>query len=956
MSLSNRTRRGLIYIVSIVTSLLFAASPSCDRNVSSGEPLPAKKITSGHVGADPQQWAEKEAREAVSRIRKGHPKLFLTPERITEIRQQAVTSKKYFFDLLVKKMHGVQAALFYALGEGKSLGLPKTREEYGRIAAEALMTDIARNDKKVKIDDLALIYDWAHDALTPGEKQAFVTFCKSRVGSKLPVHLGKQHGYRAPPTPQGWLPLIAIYGDGIEDEYARRLLTEGIRDTLFDNLAMEQVAGGDGGYADGTGYYLLVGGTFYPFLALGIASDTDFFFQHEVTAKIPNFLIHTMLPMKIRRVGWDESSIYFAMFHDNWTSTPREYGSPGNSFRMKLAVTAAEYKRRGDEKRAGLYFWLLEQMGGIHYITDQTVQFILNDWSIKPLSPSEAGFSTVGTLGWDEEKGRIDRDRFGKKSGIGWISMRSAWDDPDATFAILRAEPFRYHGHQHRDSLGFMIAKGEELAIAHAGNYMVWYEGGPLDSDNPGWAQMGNFFSRTISSSNLLVYNPAEDFDGFSNDGGQRFVSYWDDKWGRTYNGTKDGNDRDLGGLTGFDQGEDFVYVSADATRAYNSSIVTSGGNPPKVKQVKREFVYLRSPGGNEESFVIYDRVDAVKPEFRKIWLLQLRAKPELDGEHEVVVGDEKGGIHISEDTSSFRIVQERAELSGDILLPKEGNRVFRRLGGWVETRLKESMKADENGPVDIEVESTEGLPDHPVVIITDQEPDPGREIYDKYNQWPKIVHADSTPVGRRTAFFCEGKTDPDRGAAKLLDCVRATRSAPGFDMPAGSRVIQEFRHMGVEGADRDRLSERINYPWGFGLGYNYGDGNLYGLWRIEVSPKKASGADRFLHVLHPSLKGGGGAKSELVESVDGTVQGALVGSKAVLFSRETAPLREGSYKLPERGRMWQLLCNLAPGRKYEIRQDGEIIVTGEASGQGVLHFEAAAKSGGSEFHFAVAD
>jgi len=53
---------------------------------------------------------------------------------------------------------------------------------------------------------------------------------------------------------------------------------------------------------------------------------------------------------------------------------------------------------------------------------------------------------------------------------------------------------------------------------------------------------------------------------------------------------------------------------------------------------------------------------------------------------------------------------------------------------------------------------------------------------------------------------------------------------------------------------------------------------------------------------------------------------------------------------------MWQLLCNLAPGRKYEIRQDGEIIVTGEASGQGVLHFEAAAKSGGSEFHFAVAD
>jgi hypothetical protein len=954
--ISKRYWPGTMICFVFVLILACAFAISCNQTASSEKPLPAQKTSAVPEETDPQQWAEEIAREAVSKIRRGHPKIFLTPERVPELRRQILTSKKRYFSLLIKKMQGVQAALFYVLGGEEDLGLSRTREEYGRIAAEALMSGINSNDPKVKLDDLTLIYDWAHGALTVEEKEAFVTFCKSSLGNQLPVHVGRRHGYRTSPTPQGWLPLIALYGDGLDDAYARKLLTQGIRDTLLDNLAMEQVAGKNGGFADGTGYFLVLGGTFYPFLALGIATDSDFFFEHEVITKIPNFLLYSMLPFKIRRVDWEDGSNYFAMFHDNWTSTTRDYRSVGRKFKKKLTVLAAEYRRRGDEKKAGLYYWLLQQMGGVFYMTRDVVSFVLYDWSIDPLSPAEVGFSTVGALGWDEEEGRIDRDRFGKKGGIGWISMRSSWDNPDATFAIFRADPFRYHGHQHRDSLAFMIAKGEELAIAHAGNYMVWYEGGPPGSDNPGWPQMHNFFSRTISSNNLLVYNPSEQFSGFSNDGGQRFVSYRDDKWGRTYNGTADGNYRDLGGLIRYERGRDFVYAAADATRAYNSTSVTSGGNPPKVKLVQREFVSLGSSGGDEDYFVIYDRIDSVKPEFKKIWLLQLRAKPEFDGRHDVVVGEEAGGIHLSEDTSSFRVVQERAELSGSILLPRKGNRVVRRLGGWIETLLMQPLKADDNGPIDIEVESTEGLPDHPVVIITDQKPNPVREVFDQYSVWPKINHATSKSFGRRVAYFCDSKTEPSGRPARLLGCTRATKSAPGFDMPAGARVIQEFRHMGIEGVDRGRDAERINYPWGFGLGYNYGDGNQYGLWRIEVSPKKASEADAFLHVLHPSMKGRGVLHAELIESEDGDVHGALVGSRAVLFSREATPLRRGSYRLPGGRKTWQLLCNLIPEAKYEIRHDGKIILTKAASGQGILHFKTGASSGDSNFQFAVVE
>ncbi|MCK5217888.1 hypothetical protein KAR10_00090, partial [bacterium] len=648
---------------------------------------------------------------------------------------------------------------------------------------------------------------------------------------------------------------------------------------------------------------------------------------------------------------------YFATFHDHWTLTNKEYGSGGNLLVNRFAITAAEYRRRGDERTAGLYMWFLKEafFGGIPYQGENALSFVLMDWAIKPQSPKELGLPPAEGLGWDEEKGEIDHDRFGKKAGIGWVCMRSAWDDPDATFAIFKAEPFYYHGHMHHDSLAFMIAKGEELALARAGNYMCWFEGGPLSSSNPGWPQMMNFFSRTISTNNLLIYDPGEKFGPWANDGGQRLTPYWDNKWDRRYNGTSNGNYRDIGGLVRFEQTDSYVYTAADATRAYKSTQVTTGDNRSKVNLVQREFVYMKSPRGDDDYFVIFDRVESVKPKFKTFWLLQLRAKPEFDGGYRVVVGDEAGGIHLSEDTSDIHVRQERAELFCKSLFPKADNRVVRRLGGWVTTRLREPLMANNNGPLDIEVESTAGLPDHPVVIITDDPPNPEREVFDRFAVWPSAVHASTRPAGKRVCYFCDGKTSPGQWPARLLNCVRATKSAPAFSMPAGARVIQEFRHMGIEGTDRDRESGRIDYPWGYGLGYNYGDGNQYGLWRLEISPKKASQNHVFLNVLHPSLTGEGLANTTLIDSESGALYGAHVGNKATLFASGPDPLESGSYTLRGEGITWQLLCNLKPGRKYQIKQDGKLLLSALSSRQGTLSFESKI-SKSSHFQFNVAE
>jgi hypothetical protein len=315
------------------------------------------------------RWAEEVTRDLVGKIRKDHPRIFLTRERIPKLKEEARQSKRKIFELMKERMKGEQAALFYTLKDTGGLGLSRPREEYGRIAARALMEAIEKNDRRTTPDDLATLYDWAFDALTEEEKTAFVHFCKMRIGNTVNIHDGKQHGYRSPPSPEGIIAALAFCGDGIDDMYARRLLLQGIRDTLLDNLAMQHVAGTEGGFADGTFYFLtLIEKTFKPFLALGIATDTDFFLENEVFVRMPKHLLYAMLPFPVSRADKQDPAPYFATFHDNWTLTTGEFGSAGGRVAGYIAITAAELRRRGDERKAGLYMWFLEKaFGGIPY-------------------------------------------------------------------------------------------------------------------------------------------------------------------------------------------------------------------------------------------------------------------------------------------------------------------------------------------------------------------------------------------------------------------------------------------------------------------------------------------------------------------------------------------------------------------------------------------------------------
>jgi hypothetical protein len=188
--------------------------------------------------------------------------------------------------------------------------------------------------------------------------------------------------------------------------------------------------------------------------------------------------------------------------------------------------------------------------------------------------------------------------------GAGHVYMRSAWEDPNATWAFFGAGP-SYAGHSRDDEGHFLITRRGQLVNRSGGqghNDTCYYSGGSL---------IYNL---------VTIYHPEEKMrrDAYNeNDGGllryvysQRFpverghiAAYWHDPAVAT-------------------------YAAADLTKGYWAE---------KAREVARQFLYLR---GTPECFVIFDRVESTSAEFPKIWFLHLPSEPAVEGAATVEVPD----------------------------------------------------------------------------------------------------------------------------------------------------------------------------------------------------------------------------------------------------------------------------------------------------------------------------
>ncbi len=225
--------------------------------------------------------------------------------------------------------------------------------------------------------------------------------------------------------------------------------------------------------------------------------------------------------------------------------------------------------------------------------------------------------SSVGTYAYKDflwrdaavPKGDLGRFKLSHLApAAGHVYARSSWGDDATSFFFTCGD--RFTAHQHLDAGHFLIYRHAELA-GDGGHY-----------EDFGSLHDVNYHLRTIAHSTILVHDPAERWPGIrggkvtGNDGGQHH------NWPHHNGATSDVADwqkrrelYDIADLLAFEDRGEWLYVAADATRAYS---------PAKLKCFTRQIVYLR-PG----TFVVFDRVTSTRADFKKTWLLQAMTVPQ---------------------------------------------------------------------------------------------------------------------------------------------------------------------------------------------------------------------------------------------------------------------------------------------------------------------------------------
>jgi heparin/heparan-sulfate lyase len=241
------------------------------------------------------------------------------------------------------------------------------------------------------------------------------------------------------------------------------------------------------------------------------------------------------------------------------------------------------------------------------------------------------------------------------ESPYGWMVARTGWD-AESVIAEMKVNVFNFTNHQHLDAGAFQLYYKGPLAIDSG-----LYEGSDGAYGSP---HHKNYYQRTIAHNSLLVYDPEEKFTrggtALSNDGGQRLPNGWsepnrlDTLLTRGYK---------TGEVLAHDFGPDpkhpsYTYLKGDITQAYSS----------KVRQVQRSFVFLNlEKRSNPAALIVFDRVVAANPAFKKVWLLHSMEEPA-----------------IREDATETSLTERgwNGKLFTTTLLPEKEDREITKIGG----------------------------------------------------------------------------------------------------------------------------------------------------------------------------------------------------------------------------------------------------------------------------------
>ncbi|MGE4563775.1 MAG: heparinase II/III family protein [Victivallaceae bacterium] len=568
-----------------------------------------------------------DAEQLVSKIRRDHPRLFLTRETIPALREYAATTAKDARAKLLTRVDALAAdpklelkdeiveikdgkLIFKKMLNDQNAGAYGVKTTGGTEALECALAWLFTGNEAYKDKALAYLklntafcawsdqykilpewyhysrlaaimaYDILYDQMTPEERKSFMLPMLKHVEHMQ--NPGYQRNSGGPATGNygepglQWFAGVAALGDGIDDALAKKLLTDGYKLNCEMMDTREKISGGTGlltsicsGYSFGA----------YPWASynfirtLKSAAGIDAVPIWPQMRDYANWFGWAMIPAgngEILDYGWGDA------FHQ---TNKMPTGMMYTHLAQAIDLFGDSDPLRAKQARA-IQSLLPENERELRGVRDfPFIPFILTNFD-PGLKNAEAPEKVLNT------------ELAAHFPTFGLTVMRSGLT-PDATYASFRGGA-TFDQHQHYDENSFVIYKQGFQA---------------LDTGSRGSREHHLvYYPQTVAHNAILIRMDDEPL-----------ANYWypanAPKIDRSIIKSDGGQDRTKAARPlGFDANELYAATGSDATRSYNSA---------KCREAIRQFVYIAP-----DYFVIYDRVASVKPEQAKVFVLHLQNEP----------------------------------------------------------------------------------------------------------------------------------------------------------------------------------------------------------------------------------------------------------------------------------------------------------------------------------------
>ena len=428
----------------------------------------------------------------------------------------------------------------------------------------------------------ACAYDWIFEALSDNERKAIIVPLLRHVDDVQPGKgkpFVKRLNYGRPPS--GWygtrsLPWyagLAAYGDGFCDELAERLIRQGYAGSREMLDYRNRSAGDDGGLSVGVPGYCMGA---YPWAHFNFFHTWQSATGENIAAEYPGLALF---------MNW----VWWYSIPSRDARRPFEYGYGDGQHTQNFLPTGHLYEH------AVQYAHFFRDIDPDSARLAATLRQTAPNTSIGETWPIYAYILSAdsGLPPFTDEELDARQPKARHFEFLGQIVMRSG-RRPDSTYCLFTAGS-KTTVHKHYDENNFVIFKNDFLALDSGTR--------AIETDT----QLKHYYAQTVAHNCVLVHKPGEPMPAH---------------WGRTSDEpqAKIGHGGQVSGsakVLAFATNPLFSYVASDAAPVYQG----------KATAVVRQFLHVQP-----DYFIVYDRVDATDPSYRKEWLLHTENEPRIVG------------------------------------------------------------------------------------------------------------------------------------------------------------------------------------------------------------------------------------------------------------------------------------------------------------------------------------